>query len=152
MGEAWAGEKTRAGLPSRHSDLEVVQGAKHSSQQRRFFSSSSLRQLGDVAPGWWGLLCLLTNAGIGFTGSYRNIFLKEGIAYGARCQQKEKRPLGIDVCLTKEAKESAVSLVEPAWDAVLASRAPCRPKLPSLAAMKCSSSSCCHSCFCPGWK
>lgn len=152
MREAWAGEKTQAGFPSCHSDLEVVQGAKHNSQQRRFFSTSSFRKLGDVAPGWWGLLCLLTNTGRGFASSYWNSFQKESIAYSARCQQKEKGPLGIDTCIVKEAKKAATRLVELAWDAVLAARAPGRPKLPSSAAMKCSSSSCCHSCFYLDWE
>lgn len=151
MGEACAGEKSQAGFPSHHSDLEVVHGARHNSQQRRFFSASSFRQLGDVAPGWWGLLCLLTNAGRGFASSCWNSFWKESIAHGARCQQ-EKRLLRIDVYITKEAKKAAICLVKPAWDAVLAGRAPCRMKLPSLTAVKCSSSSCCCSCFYPGWK
>jgi len=51
MGKAWEGEKTQAGFLSHHSDLEVVQGAKHSSQERRLFSTSSFKQLGDVAAG-----------------------------------------------------------------------------------------------------
>lgn len=60
----------QAGFLSHDSDLEVIQGAKHTSQQQRFFSISSFRQLGHVAPGSRGLLCLLTNAGRGFASSY----------------------------------------------------------------------------------
>lgn len=112
--EIWAEGKMQAGFPGHHSNPEVVQGAKHNSQQRRFFSASSFRHLRDVAPGWWGVLCLLTNAGRGFASSYWNNFWKESIAYNARCQQEEKRLSGIDVCVTKEAKKAAMCLLEPA--------------------------------------
>lgn len=75
------------------------------------------------------LLCLLTNAGRGFASSYWNSFQKASIAYGARCQQKEKGPLGIDVCITREAKKAAACLVEPAWDAVLACKGSLQTKI-----------------------